>query len=93
MGLSLSPAIWQNFIIKVLDKLPEKGHHMAFIDDILIHSDKKSHMKQVKDLFKALIKNGLKISPKKCQFFRHKLSYMGHKIEIIKGKPCVTPEK
>ena len=93
MGLSVSPAIWQNFIIKVLDELPEKDHHMAFVDDILIHSDRKSHMKQLKDLFKALIKNGLKISPKKCQFFRHKLSYMGHKIEVIKGKPCVTPEK
>ena len=93
MGLSVSPAIWQNFIIKVLDELPEKGHHMAFVDDILIHSDRKSHIKQCTLLFKALIKHGLKISPKKCQFFRHELSYMGHKIEIKNNKPCVTPEK
>ena len=35
-------------------------------------------MRKLIDLFKALIRNGLKISPKKCQLFRKKLVYMGH---------------
>ena len=37
---------------------------------------------KLKDLFKALLKNGLKISPKKCQLFRKEWQYMGHTIFI-----------
>ncbi len=40
-----------------------------------------------------LIKYGLKILPKKCQFFRTKLVYMGHNILIQDGRPCITPCK
>ena len=43
------------------------------------------------DLFDgwALIKNGLKISPKKCQLFRKELQYMGNTILIKDGRVCV----
>ena len=46
----------------------------------LLHQ--KSHIAKLEDLLKALLKNGLKISPKKCQLFRKKLQYMGKKIFI-----------
>ena len=39
MGLSVSPAIWQNFITAVLGELPHKEHH-----DCLIHSKRKDHL-------------------------------------------------
>ena len=38
MGLSVSPAIWQNFITAVLGELPHKEHHIAIMDDCFIHS-------------------------------------------------------
>ena len=36
-------------------------------DLLLVTATKKSHMAKLEDLLKMLLKNGLKISPKKCQ--------------------------
>ena len=47
-------------------------------------------MDKLEDLLKALRKNGLKISPKKCQLFRTELQYMGNTI-FIKERVCVKP--
>ena len=94
MGLSVSPAVWQNFIQKVLSEIPNhRKHHLAIMDDCLVHSKKRDHMSHLIDLFKALIRNGLKISPKKCQLFRKKLVYMGHTLLIEDGLPKITPLK
>ena len=46
-------------------------------------------MTKLEDLLKALLKNGLKISPKKCQLFRKKLQYMGNAIFIQEKRVCV----
>ena len=40
---------------------------------------------------KALLKNGLKVSPKKCQLFKTGLQYMGNEIFIDNKKVCVKP--
>ena len=41
------------------------------MDDLLLFTPtKKSHIAKLEDLLKALLKNGLKISPKKWQLFR-----------------------
>ena len=94
MGLSVSPAVWQNFIQRVLSEIPNhRKHHLAIMDDCLIYSKKNDHMEHLIDLFKALIRNGLKISPKKCQLFRKKLTYMGHTLLIEDGIPKITPLK
>ena len=51
------------------------------MDDLLLFTPTKScHFKKLEDLLKALHKNGLKISPKKCQLFRTDLQYMGNTI-------------
>ena len=60
-------------------------------DLLLITPSKESHMNKLEDLLKALLKNGLKISPKKCQLFRTSLQYMGNKILIQSKKVCVQP--
>ena len=91
MGLSVSPAIWCNFIERVMRELPSQDHHIAIMDDIMIHSKRADHMQQIINLFKVIIKHGLKISPKKCQFFRTSLVYMGHNVIIQDGRPCVRP--
>ena len=44
MGLSVSPAIWQTFINKVLDEIPNKKHFLAIMDDCMIHSKRKDHL-------------------------------------------------
>ena len=62
------------------------------MDDLLLFTPSKQiHMRKLEDLLKALLKNGLKISPRKCQLFKTELQYMGNTI-FIKGKRvCVKP--
>ena len=52
---------------------------------------KESHINRLEDLLKALLKNGLMISPKKCQLFKTNLQYMGNEIFIQNRKMCVQP--
>ena len=94
MGLSVSPAIWQNFIQKVLQEiLNHRKNHLAIMDDCLVFSKKQSHLKHLTDLFKALIRNGLKIYPRNCKLFKKSLVYMGQQVSIIDGIPHITPVK
>ena len=65
-----------------------------FIDAVMNQIKMKAQnsvMRKLIDLFKALIRNGLKISPKKCQLFRKKLVYMRHTLLIEDGIPTINP--
>ena len=62
------------------------------MDDLLLFTpSKNSHIAKLEDLLKALLKNGLKIAPKKCQLFRTNLHYMGNEIFIQNKRVCVKP--
>ena len=62
------------------------------MDDLLLFTpSKEAHMSKLEDLLRALLKNGLKISPKKCQLFKTSLQYMGNEIFIKNKKVCVKP--
>ena len=64
------------------------------MDDLLLFTPSKlSHFKKLEDLLKALQKNGLKISPKKCQLFKTDLQYMGNTIFIRNKRVCVRPSR
>ena len=83
MGLNVSPPIWQMYINTILNSLQSRKYCEAIMDDLLLFTpSKKVHMDKLEDLLKALRKNGLKISPKKCQLFRTELQYMGNTIFI-----------
>ncbi len=68
-------------------------HHLAVMDDIIVHSKMTDHVTELIRLFKVLIKYSLKILPKKCQFFRKRLTYMGHDILMEDGRPCIQAHK
>ena len=57
----------------------------------MTHSKRKDHLNHFIPLLKALIRNGLKISPRKCQLFQQKLTYMGQTLLIKENTPCITP--
>ena len=62
------------------------------MDDLLLFTpSKKSHIAKLEDLLKALLKEGLKISPKKCQLFRTELQYIGNTIFIKSRRICIKP--
>ena len=92
MGLNISPSIWQSCINAILDCLQSRKYCEEIIDDLLLFTPSKgSHMNKLEDLLEALLKNGLKISPKKCQLFRTSLQYMDNQILIQNRKVCVQP--
>ena len=94
MGLSVSPAIWQNFIQRVLQEIPDyRKNHLAIMDDILTHSRRVDHIGHLIDLFKAIMRNGLKISPRKCKLFKRELVFMGITILVEEGMPKMRPLK
>ena len=70
MGLNISPSIWQSYINVILDCLQSRKYCEAIMDVLLFTPTKKSPITKLEDLLKVLLKNGLKISPKKCQLFR-----------------------
>ena len=92
MGLNISPSIWQSYINVILNCLQSKKYCEAIMDDLILFTlSKESHVSKLEDLLKALLKNGLKISPKKCQLFKTSLQYMGNEIFIENKKVCVKP--
>ena len=92
MGLNISPSIWQSYINMILNCLQSRKYCKAIMDDLLLFTpSKKSHMDKLEDLLRALLKNGLKISPKKWQLFRTNLQYMGNEIFIQNKRVCVQP--
>ena len=92
MGLNVPPPIWQTYINAILNSLQSRKYCEAIMDDLLLFTpSKKVHMDKLEDLLKALKKNGLKISPKKCQLFRTELQYMGNTIFVKERRVCVKP--
>ena len=67
MGLNISPSIWQSYINAILNCLQIRKHCKAIMDNLLLFTpSKKVHITKLEDLLKVLLKNSLKISPKKC---------------------------
>ena len=89
MGLNISLSIWQSCINAILDCLQSKKYCEAIMDDLLLFTP--SNMNKLEDLLRTLLKNGLKISTKKCQLFKTSLQYMGIEIFIQNRKVCVQP--
>ena len=92
IGLNISPPIWQSYINTILNCLQSRKYCEAIMDDLLLYTPTKSlHFEKLEDLLKALCKNGLKISPKKCQLFKTDLQCMGNTIFIRNKRVCIRP--
>ena len=62
------------------------------MDDLILFTPSKEfHMNKLEDILHALLKNGLKVLPKKCQLFRTILQYIGNEIFIENKKVYVKP--
>ena len=77
--------------MQYLDCLQSRKHCEAIMDLLLFTPSKKAHIAKLEDLLRALLKNSLKISPKKCQLFKIELQYMGNVIFIKDKKVCPKP--
>ena len=92
MRLNISPFIWQSYINAILECLQSIKYFEAILDDLLLFTPmKKAHISKLEDLLKMKLKlkNGLKISPRKCQLFNTELQYMDNVIFIKDRKVCI----
>ena len=81
-----------NYINTILNCLESRKYCEAIMGDLLLFTpSKQMHMRKLEDLLEVLLKNGLKISPRKCQLFKTELQYMGNTIFIEGKRVCVKP--
>ena len=77
-GLTNAPATFQRLMESCLGEL----HHnwcIIYLDDIIVFSKMpKEHIVRLGGVFNKLVQAGLTLKPKKCEFFKSKISYLGH---------------
>ena len=93
MGISASPAIWQQFVDHLMTYLQQPDKFKIIMDDIATYSQFERHIYHLIDLFKTLRRFGLKISPHKCQFYRQEFIYMGIQFMIRNQRVCYKAMK
>ena len=79
MGLNISPSIWQSYINAILEYLQSRKYCKVIMDGLfIVHTPtKKVHISKLEDLLKALLKNGLKISPQKVSIIQNRVTIHG----------------
>ena len=77
-GLTNEPATFQRLMESCLGDMHLKWV-IIYLDDIIIFSKTpKEHIQRLRGVFQKLHEAGLKLKLKKCEFFKTKISYLGH---------------
>ena len=89
-GLSNSPATYQRVMEECLDGLNHSICHIYLDDVIIVGSTFEQHQDNIKRVFQRLRECGMKLSGKKCKFFRKEVKYIGHIVsaEGIRADPA-----
>ena len=88
-GLTNAPA-FQRLMERCLGDL-HLNWCIIYLDDIIVFSKTPAeHIERLRGVFAKLIAGGLKLKPKRCEFFRSKISYLGH---IVSSKGIETDPK
>ena len=77
-GLCNAPATFQRLMDLVLAGL-QWSQCLVYLDDVIILGKTfKDHLANLQAVFERLRQAGLKLQPKKCEFLRRKVRYLGH---------------
>lgn len=77
-GLCNAPATFERLMNKILEGLSWKTC-LVYLDDVIVFGqDFESTLDRLRDVLSRLRAAGLKLSPKKCDLFKKKVSYLGH---------------
>ena len=77
-GLTNAPATFQRLMESCLGDL-HLNWCIIYLDDIIVFSETpKEHIKRLRGVFQKLASAGLKLKPNKCEFFKKKITYLGH---------------
>ena len=79
-SLKTAPATFQRVMNTALSGLTGT-RCFVFLDDIVIYANSlEDHDRKLRDVFRRLRKNNLKLQPGKCEFLRTEVTFLGHKI-------------
>ena len=77
-GLTNAPATFQRLMESCLGDL-HLNWCIIYLDDIIVFSETPhEHIKRLCGVFQKLASAGLTLKPSKCEFFKKKITYLGH---------------
>ena len=89
-GLTNAPATFQILMESCLGD-SHLNWCIIYLDDVIVFSKTpKEHIDRLHGVFHKLFLAGLKLKPKKCEFFKSKIAYLGH---IVSAKGIETDPK
>ena len=89
-GLTNAPATFQRLMKSCLGDL-HLNWCIIYLDDVIVFSKTpKEHIDRLRGVFHKLFLAGQKFKPKKCEFFKTKIAYLGH---IVSAKGIETDPK
>ena len=89
-GLTNAPATFQRLMKNCLGDL-HLNLCIIYLDDIIVFSNNpEDHLHRLRGVFDKLEKADLKLKPKKCEFFKTKITYLCH---IVSAKGIETDPK
>ncbi|GBN99011.1 Retrovirus-related Pol polyprotein from transposon 297 [Araneus ventricosus] len=90
-GLCNAPSTFERLMETVLRGLTSEACLVYLGGIIIVGRTFEEHLNNIRKVFQRLQKANLKLSPKKCRFFRKEVSYLGHTISSDGVK--TDPEK
>lgn len=88
-GLTNAPATFQRLMERCMGELNLRDC-LIYLDDVIIFSATfDQHLERLEAVFSRLAENNLKLKPSKCEFFKSKVTYLGHVVseEGIQADP------
>ena len=84
-GLRNATSTFQRFIDSLFRDLP---FVLAYVDDILVYSENsEQHEDHVRQVFRRLSDNGLRINPTKCEFSQPSVDFLGYSVQAQGIRP------
>lgn len=78
-GLNVAPNSFARMMALAFQGIPLEICFLYMDDIIVIGKSENDHLKNLRTVFEVCRKRNLKINPNKCQFFRHEVTYLGHR--------------
>ncbi len=86
-GLTNAPATFQRMMESCLGYL-HLNCCLIYLDDVVVYSKtEEEHLVSLRKVFERFRQKKLRLKPKKCHFFKTKVTYLGHEVSQMGIKP------
>ena len=88
-GLCNTTATFQRLMQNCLGEL-NLTYTLIYLDDVVVFADTEAeHLKRLCAIFEQFHEHGLKLKLTKCDFFKSKITYLGHQVSAEGMKPGI----